>query len=966
VTHDDVRPDEPRHGRRDGRDVPAPRRARHDEPAPARGDWYDDRNAPPGAGYLAGPEGRGRLGDPDRYGPLADRARPAHGAADRRPAAPGAGPGYGPADGRGAGGLPGQSPAGGRPRHGAPDGRSGYGPAEGRAGYGAADGRSGYGAADRAGRPEHGSPAGPRYGSPAAGGPGAYGSDYDGDRAGGLYGGGYGGDPGAAAEARRALQGDPLLVGGPGGPAGPGGRGPGGGGPGGPGGPAAGGPGKKRRPRLRKLLKIGGLALAVLILLGIGTVGLIYVRTDVPDPNALPTNQIATIYYGDGKTVLARVGSQNRSDVKLEQVPESVRFAVLAAENRSFYTDPGISPTGITRAALNNLKGGDLQGGSTITQQYVKNAFTNGDRTFSRKFKELFVTVKLDKQYSKNQILEWYLNTIYFGRGAYGIQAAAQTYFGKPVTRLTVAEGAVLASSIRSPALYDPQVHPDAAKARWEFVLDGMVTMGKLTAATEARTKYPKVNKKTATTTDNAKKSWAGHVEDQVLDELDAAGFDQARLNQEGLRVVTTIDKKAQDAAIHAVQEEFADQKSADPAKQLRQSLVAVQPQTGKVLAYYGGPNGLGTDYAQSWRQAGSAFKPYVLATALTQSLNPETPDDKKISVYKNYDGSSPQDFNGTPVANSEGAQCNPCSVLEAMRRSINTVFYQMGIDAGPSNVAEMAHKLGIPAQRRLGKKLLPTLAQPDGTTQAGISIGQYEVRTIDQAQGFGVFATGGTLHPAHFVDKVVDSGGKVVYSHQDDPKQVLDSKVANDVTYSMKPVAASSLDPLDNGRESASKTGTQQFQDTGGNSDAWMVGFTPKVSTAVWVGTDKPQAMTTAQGNQVYGRTLPGGTWQKFMNEYLDGTPEDQLTDEVEVNPAFRPAPSTSAAPPSSASPTPKPRPTRDRPTTSPTPSPSPTPTATATEPTPTPTGTEPPGAPTTTPTRTRPGRPVPPGITP
>ncbi|HST64395.1 MAG TPA: transglycosylase domain-containing protein [Mycobacteriales bacterium] len=913
MTHDDVRPgDDPRYGRRDG-NVPGPRQPRYDQPSPAQArggpDWYDDRSAPPGSGYLAGPDGparRGGLNDPGRYGPAGgapvDRGRPAYGA----------------------------------------DGRPSYNPPPGRA---------------------QGAP-GPRYGGPAGAGGG---DDYDGDPAAGLYGGGYGGEPGSAAEARRALQGDPLLVGGgqgPGGPRGPGGRGPGGpggGGPGGPAGPGATGPGKKRRPRLRTALKIGGLALAVLILLGIGTVGLIYVRTEVPDPNALPTNQIATIYYGDGKNVLARVGSQNRSDVKLAQIPEPVRFAVLAAENRSFYTDPGISPTGITRAALNNLKGGDLQGGSTITQQYVKNAFTNGDRTFQRKFKELFVTVKLDKQYSKNQILEWYLNTIYFGRGAYGIQAASQVYFGKPVTKLSVAEGAVLASSIRSPALYDPQAHPVAAKARWQFVLDGMVTMGKLTPADEAKQKYPKVRKKTSSTLDDVKKTWAGHVEDQVLDELDAAGFSQARLNQEGLRVVTTISKRAQDAALNAVKEEFADQKSPDPKKQLRQALVAVEPQTGKVLAYYGGSNGLGQDYAQSWRQAGSAFKPYVLATALTQSLDPETPDDKKISVYKNYDGSSPQDFAGTTVANSEGAQCNPCSVLDAMRRSINTVFYQMGIDAGPSNVAALAHKLGIPPKRDNGA---PTLQEKNGGTAAGISIGQYEVRTIDQAQGFGVFATGGTLHPAHFVDKVIDSGGKVVYSHEDEAKQVLDSKVANDVTYAMKPVAAASLDPLDDGRDSAAKTGTQQYLDTGGNSDAWMVGFTPKVSAAVWVGTDKPQAMKTVQGREVYGRTLPGGTWQKFMNAYLDGTPQDELTDEVEVNPAFRPGPRITAAPPATTSAAPTP--TRTRPTPSPTPSPTPTPTPTTTEPTPTPTGTQPPGVPTPTPTRTRPGRPLPPGITP
>ena len=301
----------------------------------------------------------------------------------------------------------------------------------------------------------------------------------------------------------------------------------------------------------------------------------------MPDPNALKTNQIATIYYGDGKTVLDRVGSTNRTDITLTKVPGLRPQRGAGGGEPQLLHGPGISPTGIARAALNNVKGGDLQGGSTITQQYVKNQFTNGDRTFARKFKELFVTVKLDKQYSKDQILEWYLNTIYFGRGAYGIEAASQVYFGRSVGKLSVAQGAVLASSIRSPALYDPQSHPDAAKARWKFVLDGMVSMGKLSQGDEAKQKYPPVRKKTTSSLDSVRKTWAGHVEDQVLDELDQAGFSQARLNQEGLRVVTTIDKRAQDAAINAVRQTFADQKSPDPAKQLRQALVAVQPQTG-------------------------------------------------------------------------------------------------------------------------------------------------------------------------------------------------------------------------------------------------------------------------------------------------------------------------------------------------------------------------------------------------
>ena len=924
MTHDDVRPDDDRFDQ------------------PGRGGPSRYGAGQPHYGGNPDPAPRGRLGEPNRYGP--DQGRSAFGMGSPEPRGAGRDPRPGPAArGPGAGGRePGRGPGPGVPAE--PGGPAGREPGAGP-GYGGPAGRD------------------PRY----AGRDPRDGGDYDGDRTSGLYGGGYGGQPGSAAEARRALRGEndlvaggPIGPGGPTGPVGPGGRGPGGRGPNG-GGPDA--PKGKRR-RLKKALKITGLAAVVLMILGLATVGLVYVRTEVPDPNALKTNQIATIYYGDGKNVLAKIGSQNRSDVKLTQVPEHVRTAVLAAENRSFYSDPGISPKGITRAAWNNLRGGELQGGSTITQQYVKNVFTNGDRTFKRKFGELFVTVKLDKQYSKDQILEWYLNTIYYGRGAYGIQAASQVYFGKSVTRLSVAEGAVLASSIRSPALYDPQAHPEAAKDRWTFVLNGMVTMGKLSAADKAAQKYPAVRKKTNANLDDVKKSSTGHIVDQVLEELDTAGFDQSRLNQEGLRVVTTIDQKAQEAAVGAVKTTFAGETAGTADTKIRQALVSVEPQTGKVLAYYGGEDGLGTDYAQSWRQAGSAFKPYVLATALQQTLDPETPDDRKVSVYKTYDGSSPQTFVDTPVRNSDNAQCNPCSVLDAMRRSINTVFYKMALDVGPANVAETAHKMGIVAERRVGDKKVPTLAETDGSVVSGIAIGQYEVRTIDQAQGFATFAAGGTLHPAHFVSKVIDKSGKTVWTHEDAPKQVIDSKVANDVTYSMKPIAAASDDPLDNGRESAAKTGTQQYQDSGGNSDGWMVGYTPKVSTAVWVGTNKPMAVKDSQNRNLYGRGLPGETWKWYMDHYLSGSQADELTDQVEVNPQLRPPAPTSAAPTTTASPKPKPKPTRPKPTT---PAPTTTttaPTPTSTEPTPTPTGS---ATPTATPTRSpRPTRPVPlpPGV--
>ena len=784
------------------------------------------------------------------------------------------------------------------------------------------------------------------YGQPAYGQP-AYGQPaYDGDRFGGMYGGdsvrGYGGpaDPDEVAAARRA------LAGGPGVPMDP----PGGGGPGGPGGPGGGGPGgagkPRRRPRRRRTIaRIAAGVLAGLVVLTIAAVGIAYARTTVPKPNELAIAQISTIAYADGFP-MARIGTQNRTDVSLAKVPEHVRWAVLAAENRTFYTDPGISATGIVRATWNNLRGREVQGGSGITQQYVKNMYLTQERTLTRKFKELAIATKVDRDLSKDQILEYYLNTIYFGRGAWGIKAAARTYFGKDVTTLTVSEGAVLASSIRSPALYDPQSHPEAARARWTFVLEGMVEMGKLDAARVAAAKYPKVRPKAA----GGQSGLAGPtglIVAQVQDELTRNGFDEATLNAQGLTVVTSIDRRAQLAAEGTVRQTFTGQPSA-----LREALVAVEPASGKVLAYYGGSRGAGFDYATGWRPPGSSFKPFSLASALQQALAPsgDTPAEP-VSLYTTYNGSSPRTFGGVTVRNSENAQCGRCSVLDAMRRSINTVFYQMAIDDGPANVAALAHKW-VPVKDNRGR---PTLTK-DGVTDGSIGIGRYEVRPIDQAVGFSAFAAGGQLHQPYFVQKVLDSTGAVLYQHKDAPKQVLDPRVANDVTYAMKPVADASGLSLADGRESASKTGTQQFGETPGNSDAWMVGFTPQISTAVWVGSDTPTAIKNAEGRYLYGRGLPGQTWQRFMDAYLSGKPPLPLAGEVQVNPQLRPAPPPeSTAAPRTTDPRriTAPAPTASIPPSTPSPTGTPTPTPTATtSPAPTPTATP-------RPTRTRSPRP-------
>jgi len=621
---------------------------------------------------------------------------------------------------------------------------------------------------------------------------------------------------------------------------------------------------RTKKERFKRRLKIAAATLAVLSLLFGAFVVVVYANTAVPTPEQIRTNQTSVVYYSDGTSVLARVGEENRTDVDLEVVPEHVRNAVLAAENRGFYSDPGISFSGIMRAVWNNLTGGETQGGSTITQQYVKIAFLTSEQTLSRKFQELFLAIKLDNEFSKNQILEYYLNTIYYGRGAHGIQAAAETYFGKNAADLTVAEGAVLASSIRSPALYDPTNHPEAAAERFEYVLDGMVEEGWLADRDRGAQAYPAVLPIGPAAVNQANGT-EGLVLNQVREELAAIGFDESRLYRDGLRVTTTVNPGAQQAAIQSVNDVMAGQ----PAN-LRPALVSVDPATGAVISYYGGSVGTGFDYAQTYRQPGSSFKPFVVAAALEQG----------IGVGARRDGSSPQTFpdREAPVRNSEGGQCGQCTVREALTRSLNTVFYGLAYEVGGAAVADVAHRAGVAREMPDGT---PTLSR-DGVTASSIGIGEYEVRPIDQAHAFATFAAGGIERPTYFISQIADSEGNVLYSNDgSDGEQVMAPEVASDVTYALSDVADYSNDELADGREVACKTGTTQLDDEN-NKDAWMVGFTPQLSSAVWVGTDNNEPLLTAEGRLVYGAGLPGKIWQAYMNATLAGAEQLPLPDEA------------------------------------------------------------------------------------
>src|SRR5689334_16266684 len=569
-----------------------------------------------------------------------------------------------------------------------------------------------------------------------------------------------------------------------------------------------------KRRWARRLGIVGTWLLAFLTVIVVVSVVLFYQLSDVPSPQSQPLPQVAVIQYADGST-MAKVGDVNRTLVPLSKVPSQVRWDVLAAEDRGFYSEPGVSIKGTLRAAFADVTGGDVQGGSGITQQYVKNTYALYDRTLTRKLRELAIAIKLAREYPKNTILEFYLNTVYFGRGAYGIQAASHAFFGKSVSKLDVAQGAVLAAQLRAPSYYDPAVHPGAARARWQYVLNGMVATHHLSQARANTLTYPKVKQP-------AKRSGLGAtgpnalIVQRVLAELQAHGITEKEIYLRGLRIRTTIRKDAQRAALAAIRQNFAH--LTPKQHNIKNALVAVDPSSGAIIAYYGGPNGKNYagkmdyyDYAGLGSAApGSSFKPYTLATALNQTVDHSTPAGMKpVTIKSIVNGSQCVNIEGTQICNDPsdvGFSSSHVTVANAMKYSLNTTFDRMAAEVGPSKVAETAHRMGVSADIN-GKK---SLQDANGSTAFGIGIGDYPVHPLDQAVGFATLAADGVRHNPYFVQQAIASNDQVVYIHKDVSDQAIDPKVANDVTLTLKPIADWSGDGLADGRPNAAKTGTE------------------------------------------------------------------------------------------------------------------------------------------------------------
>jgi membrane peptidoglycan carboxypeptidase len=438
-------------------------------------------------------------------------------------------------------------------------------------------------------------------------------------------------------------------------------------------------------PSWRQFLALGGIAVGAVVISG----AVLYATTEIPDPNDLATAQATIITWDDGSSGLARVADANRRNVDIADVPIELQYAVLSAEDRTFYENSGFSPRGIARAAWTNLRSGSTVGGSTITQQYAKNAYLTQDKTFTRKAKELVLSVKLNQVRGKDRILEDYLNTIYFGRGAYGIQAASQAYFGKSVSKLDASEAAVLAALIRSPGGYAPEDNLERLKGRWEYVLDGMVLQGWMTQEERAAQEFPDIKERVTTNRLGGDK---GFLVDMVKAEMIALGYTEEDIARGGYKVVTTFNREAQSKARKAI-EEAGPSSGTDG---LRIGMVAIKPDSGEVVAVYGGEDYLKdqlNNSTQAIQQAGSTFKPFALAAGLENGFDLQSRFEGRSGTEFEFPGFEPYE-----VPNFDDVSYGrSVSLRKATEDSINTAYVDLQLQLTPQKVLEAAVRAGIP-----------------------------------------------------------------------------------------------------------------------------------------------------------------------------------------------------------------------------------------------------------------------------
>lgn len=595
------------------------------------------------------------------------------------------------------------------------------------------------------------------------------------------------------------------------------------------------------------------IALCLVVFAGLGFGYIFAAYQSLPTvSNSMRPAVSSQVFDAHGRLITTLHSDQNRLPIDINKVPQNLQNAFIAAEDNRFYQHIGIDPIGIVRALFTNLTNrGIAQGGSTITQQLAKNAFLSQEQTLKRKIQEAMLALEIEQKYSKKEILEMYMNQIYFGQGAYGIQTAAKTYFNKDVSELTLTQCALLAGLPKSPNYYSPFNNLSEAKQRTNVVLDQMAKYGYISQAEADQAKNQDLdlskNHQTQESDENA--SFIDYVSQQV-----AQKYGDDALYKEGLKIYTTLDVDKQHAAVqalHNLPENYTDENG---LTQPQGAIVSIDPKTGYILAMVGGRGQDSFNRAsQAVRQPGSAFKPFVYLTALQHDMTPDTTMEDKPVTYGSW---SPK--------NASGSYRGSMPLSVALANSVNTIAVQLADRVGPSNIIANAKKMGI-----------TTLDDKDDNLAMALGGLTRGVTPLEMASAYGTFANKGVHVKPTAIVKILDRNGNVLEDEstlgkEENKTRVMSEKEAYEMTVMLEGVidyGTSTAAAL--GRPAAGKTGT-----TDDNKDAWFVGYTPDIVTAVWIGND-----TGAHSlGEVYGGTIPAEIWKDYMSSAAADEPDREF----------------------------------------------------------------------------------------
>lgn len=592
-----------------------------------------------------------------------------------------------------------------------------------------------------------------------------------------------------------------------------------------------------------------------LALVGIGFGGLVgmYMTTEIPKADDFALAQTTKVYYADGTTELGSFSELNRSSVPLSKIATHLQHAVIASEDSSFYENSGVDLRGIARALWNNLQGKPTQGGSTLTQQYVERYYIGTTTSLLGKLKEAILALKIDSEQSKETVLENYLNTIYFGRGAYGIEAAAQAYFGVSAADLTLSQSATLAGIIPAPSAWDPAVSPERAKQRFERVINRMVSEKWITQAEADTASFPQVREFRR---DNAYAGSNGYLLDSVRRELLANGFDEDKLATAGYRITSTIDPAKQQAAVDAV-----NKLPGDRPDNYYAGLISMDPRNGEIYAMYGGKDYLArqrNSATQDRAQGGSTFKVFGVVAAMDKGMSPRERFDSPATYTVKNPGGEDLKF-----SNVDGRSYYKVPLTEMTARSLNTGFIALNEEVGPGQTRDMAVRLGLPEE---------TAGLDRGV---GNVLGSASPRAIDMVTAFGTLANDGQKVTPHFVREVIDRDGNRTYTGNKKSERVISSETAQLSTYVLKHTlerGGTAADAALPGRMAAGKTGTSS-----GPKSAWFAAYIPQMVTVVdmyAIAENGTEAILAPFGgvSQVAGGNFPAQIWHDYMVVATEG----------------------------------------------------------------------------------------------